>query len=63
MMGLFDRLTGKKRGTTDAPPTSPPVMRAAGQETAQTAEQQQAIRARMEAEMTAQRERRTPPPA
>jgi hypothetical protein len=62
-MGLLDRLTGKKRETTVEPTAPPPVMRAPGQETAQTAEQQAAIRARMEAEMTAQRERRTPPPA
>jgi hypothetical protein len=61
MMGLFDRLAGKKRTATATAP--PPVPRASGQETAQTVEQQQATRARMEAEMTAQRERRTPPPA
>ncbi len=57
-MGFLDRLLGKKR-SADRPSTAETaVRRAPGMETLQTSDQQAETRRSMEAEMTAQREKR-----
>jgi hypothetical protein len=63
-MGFLDRLFGKKRrGSATAAADAARGERLVGQETGQTVDEQAATRGRMEAELDAQRERRTPPPA
>jgi hypothetical protein len=56
-MGFLDRLFGKKRNVAPAEFTEASA-RPAGKETGQTADEQAATRRAMEAEMTAQRDRR-----
>ena len=65
IVGLFDKLFGRKRPATGTAPADAPRARVPGAETAQTTDEQQATRRQMEAEMNAQRERRsqTPPKA
>lgn len=59
-MGFFSRLFGKKPATsTDPPAPSRPLV---GHETAQTTDEKAATRDRMEAELSAQRDRRPPAP-
>ena len=60
-MGLFDKLFRKKRPSGGVAAADATRARVPGEETRQTADEQQATRRRMESEMDAQRERRSQP--
>ena len=63
-MGFFKRLFGKKPAESEALAADRARgQRLAGRETGQSADEQAGTRGRMEAELDAQRERRTRPPA
>lgn len=63
-MGWLDRLFGRKRTSASSPAVADPRRQdIVGREPGQSSDEQAATRQRMEAEMNAQRERRTAPPS